>query len=264
MKESIKTLFEYNNRLREIVESRFDDKFDMSESERAFIAFFFAKAYKTHTSIVILCDRANGQDAAILVRSLFELLVTAKYILQDETGDKLRRWIFYDWVIRQRWYEQSRTNEGLARLIEQIASRPKPGDNTIEEINREAEKAKEIYNYNYRFGWSDKSIADMSGSIGMGDVYKTVYRLTSDLHHSAVRTVNDYISKDEEVFKADTAPSDTWVEETLVSAFHFFLLLSGLWNDEFSLQNEDRLQAVHDEFVMYVKELNKKKDEEEI
>ena len=65
------TLLKFNNELRLLAEGFFDKPFQYSTLKEAFLAYAFGKAYKTHASVLILCDKGNGQDAAILTRSLF-------------------------------------------------------------------------------------------------------------------------------------------------------------------------------------------------
>jgi hypothetical protein len=45
-----------------------------------------AKAFKTYQSILILCREGYVDDAEVLLRTLFELAVSVRYVKLDPTG----------------------------------------------------------------------------------------------------------------------------------------------------------------------------------
>ena len=257
MNPKINKLLQYNNQLRELVETVFDRKFYFITPKQAFLAYSFAKAYKTHASIIVLCQKGNGQDAAILTRSLFELAVTTLYVLKDKTGSRLQRWLDFDWVIRDEIYKHVQSEPGVSAAFDARAQNPREGDSSVEEVSKMAQKMRKKYHYDLRKGWSDKIIKQMSEAVGLESIYMTAYRLMSDLHHSAVRTMNDYFSQGANgEIMADTAPSERWIQETLVSSFQFFIMIIDKWTDEFNLGLDDKLQKLSDDYVNNVRGLN--------
>ena len=57
-------------------------KFSLDSSYKQVSASFFAKACKTHEAITLLGKNRFGEDAAILVRSLLNLVINARWISQ--------------------------------------------------------------------------------------------------------------------------------------------------------------------------------------
>ena len=255
MKEKYKVLFSFNDDLRSLSESVFDEKFYYKTVKQAFLAYSFGKAYKTHASILILCDKGNGQDAAILTRSLFELAVTTLYILDDKSDYRVQRWFDFDWIIRDRMYRYAKSKKYLAEAIIKREEELQKGENTVEEIAQQAVKMQKKYKYDLRKGWSDKTIKQMAEEVGLLDVYKTFYSLQSNLHHSAVRTVNDYFKLEKDGIRADTGPSKSWVTESLVGAFHFFGIVVDKWIEGFNLELGDKLKKLTDRYVVEVGKL---------
>jgi len=126
-------------------------------------------------------------------------------------------------------YIQSK--EHLVKLIKE--EHPET-DQVIEDILKYSKKADEEFDYEY-FGWADKRLIEMSEDTGLSEVYKTVYRLQSQLAHSDPRVVNEYVREENGKFIYDAGASERWVIEALVTAFHFYYLIAAYWNEVFSV-----------------------------
>lgn len=257
-----KTLLNFNEQLRVLVESVFDNKFQYRNLKQAFLAYSFGKAYKTHASILILCKHGCGQDAAMLARSLFELAVTTLYILKDPTECRVQRWFDYDWVVRDKMYSYAKSEKRFADALKLRADSPQEGDNSIEQIARMAAKMQEKYKYKRR-GWSDKTIKKMAKEVGLYSAYMTIYNLLCDLQHSGVRTVNDYFKLEGGDMRADTGPSDRWIKETLACSFHFFGIIVDKWSEQFKLGLDGKLKKLTDRWEMEIGGMNKNEVEKD-
>src|SRR3990167_2784685 len=76
-----KPFFDLNNKLFQLTDNMVNSgKIKRDSPLHDVIAFLFGKAYKTFQAVDILMQRGYGQDAAILARSLFEILVNMKYL----------------------------------------------------------------------------------------------------------------------------------------------------------------------------------------
>src|ERR1700730_2097772 len=72
-----------------------------TELNGIFLGLAIGKSYKTHVSILMLACNGYGEDALILIRSLFELVVNTIFILKDEKGARAQRYFDYHWIIRK-------------------------------------------------------------------------------------------------------------------------------------------------------------------
>ena len=255
--QNYKRLFDFNEELRKITESILGKEFNKITPKVAFTTFALGKAYKTHGAILLLCMQGYGEDAAILTRSLFDLSITLLYILNDPTNKRVLRYFHYDSIIRKKMYDYAKTVSIFAKLFEERKYRPKPGDTTIEEVEKYAKLAQEKYNYG-RMGWSDKPIRQMAEEVGRGGVYQTVYYLQSNISHSAVRTMNDYVNAHDKGYTVDMGRGESWVQEDLVASFDLFLSIVSRCNKTLRLRIAKRLNALSKRYLGEVGQINQK------
>ncbi|MBA7535786.1 hypothetical protein ES705_28044 [subsurface metagenome] len=71
------------------------------------ISLLFSKTFKTYKSINILCKEGYGQDAGILLRSLFEIYVNITYISKDEPEKMAKRYYEYSYIGKKHLVELS-------------------------------------------------------------------------------------------------------------------------------------------------------------
>jgi hypothetical protein len=214
---------------------------------QALVVFGATKAAKTHSSILLLCRRGNGEDAAILLRSLFELALDVKYVSADTSGDRARRWLDYDWVNR---YEIAR--------IDKLRLDNVPLTATEVEIEKEAQRVEAKWGFwpTRKDGrliaprhWSGESTFKLAQLVEWEEHYHTVFRLSSNLTHSASRTANDYVtSAPDGSLELHIGPSTNYITPVLYSAGAYLItagttlcdLMGGL---EAALQELVRLDA---------------------
>ena len=220
-----KEFFDFNKELRKVVYSAMEKESSKITPKVAFTTFALGKAYKTHGVILLLCKQGYGEDAAMLTRSLFDLAITLLYILKDPTNKRVLRYFQYDSIIRKRMYDHLINVPVFAKAFKERELSPKPGDTSIKEVKKQAELAQKKHNYG-RMGWSDKTIRQMSEEVGRGEAYQTVYRLQSNIIHSAVRSMNDYIKAHDKGFTIDIGRSENWVKEDLIATFDFFMTIA--------------------------------------
>ena len=224
-------LFSFNEELRDLIENNWDKTVTVKTPTEAIVVFALTKGHKTHKASLILCDQGFGQDAAILVRSLFELAVICGYITKDKTENKALRYMNYDWILRKKMFTYVQSKENLVKLIKE--ERPETNQ-IIEDVLKSSKEADKKFEYEY-FGWSDKRLIEMSKDTGLGDIYKTVYVLQSQLAHSDPRVVNEYVKEENNKFAYDSGASERWIIEALVTAFHFYYLIAAYWNETFNI-----------------------------
>lgn len=252
-----KTLLALNKELRNVVEKLFSKELEIKTSKSFFAGFVLGKAYKTHGVILNICEDGYGEDAAVLVRTVFDLLITFLYINKDKTNYRISRYLSHDWILRQKTYEYAKNKPAFAEEIRKRALKTLPTQNTPEEIKKYAREAQTKYKYK-NVGWSDKSIRDMSEEVGRLDAYSTVYRLQSQITHGATRVMNDYVKAAPKGFTIEIGPSENWISESLVTAFDFLYSIAGEYDKMHELGFAKNIDAVAEKWVNQVDEINKK------
>jgi hypothetical protein len=244
MNEEINTLnilLGFNKQLHDLIDAKLELDIAPGDNKDLFTAFAIGKAFKTYEAVGILCRSGYGEDAFMLARTLFELMVTTWYILQDDTDDRLIRYMNYDWVTRKKMYDYVITKDDLlSGLNKAIESENK--EDTIVEV--EAEYKKVMEKYKYGMGWSDKSIKDMSEAIGRSDLYNTVYSLQCTLGHTNARSMNEYISITDEGTILNIGENWDLVRTTLVVVFDCFFHIAKQANERFKWEAGEQMEEL--------------------
>lgn len=223
--DEFKALMKYNRTLQKVASEITSKEFFLKSDKDRFAAFCLGKAYKTHDAILSLCKQGLGQDAAMLVRSLVDLLITLLYILKDSTDKTMHRYIAHDWIIRKKMYARFKDDPKAKEAFEERKLNPKPNDNSPEFVEEQAKLAQE----KYKFGnnWSGKNIREMAVGVSREQMYDTVFRLQSQLSHTNPRAVNEYVSEIDSEFVIEIGSSERWIDEALVSTFDCYYNIVG-------------------------------------
>ncbi|MCF7815753.1 MAG: DUF5677 domain-containing protein [Candidatus Pacebacteria bacterium] len=252
MPEEIKTLLSFNDRLHKIAETQLQSEIHDTSNRALFQAFVLGKGFKTYEAVLLLCRSGYGEDAFVLTRSLFELMVTNAYVLDDATEDTLLRYMNYDWVTRKEMYDYiASVPDLLAQLNAEIASGKRI--NTIPEVEAEYQRVKA--KYSYRNGWSDKSIKGMSEAVGRTDMYSTVYRMQCTVGHTDARSMNDYVHLTDEGTILNIGPNWDLTRSTLVVTFDCFFHILKEAAAQLSWDLDVTLEALATEYAQVVGEL---------
>ncbi|MDB5204413.1 MAG: hypothetical protein JWP09_441 [Candidatus Taylorbacteria bacterium] len=228
MNEDVKKLLDLNDELHKLVDTKLQLDITEGNNKSFFVAFAIGKAFKSHEAILLLCKNGYGEDAFMLARTLFELMITTAYISQDTTDDRLTRYMNHDWVTRKQMYDYVVSKESLlAGLNQEIEASNK--QDVLAEV--EAEYKKVMEKYKYQNGtWSDKSIKGMSESVGRSDAYNTIYRLQCTVGHTNARSMNEYMHRT----ILNIGPNWDLVKSTLVVSFDCLFHIAQEANAQFN------------------------------
>ncbi|MBI3335762.1 MAG: hypothetical protein HY001_04680 [Candidatus Portnoybacteria bacterium] len=250
MLQNKSSIFDFNKQLSHLVYSKFENiKPDSDKS--FFIAFIIGKAYKTHKAIMLLCKQGYGEDAFMLARTLFELMITTSYIFQDDSDERLMRYMEYDWVTRKKMYDYAVTKDELSEALNKKVGHEKGGRGVINQVQTEYKRVMTKYKYN-KNGWSDKSISGMAESIGRGDAYNTVYKLQCIVAHTNARSINEYMDLTNEGLVFNIGRNDDSVEKTLVAAFDFLRSIIEEANKQFTWNLGVSLESLYEKYVQAI------------
>jgi len=255
VKSKYKALLSFNQELRSLADKMLDREQKIVGPRDMFTAFAIGKGYKTHGAILLLGRQGYGEDASILARSLFDLLINLLYIQADETDGRAYRYFQYDWILRKKMLSYALQKPDIMKRIESREKNPKPDDTTLKEVEEQAKLAQQKHNYNKK-GWSDKSLHDMAKEVGRSNAYKTVYRLQCQLDHNATRSVNEYAKNKQEGIVFEIGQSENWVEESLVVTFDFFYSIIVAFNSHFKVGLETEILDLENRYVSELSAIN--------
>ncbi len=218
--------------------------FDLPAHRRIFL-FIITRAVKTFFAIHELCEKGYGQDVSTLLRGLLENLITAQYILHDEStaNEKAKRFVAYKWVIFKK---------ELPALEKKLSSSNEKEKNAyIERKELVESKVKEFKeNFNVKSDralvtWSGKTIKDMAGKVSskLSKEYDTTFRLCSRFSHPSILGDSEYLVQDDESLVFSPLPSPIGIVPNLINSIRYILQFAKVINDLFGFANIEKIRA---------------------
>lgn len=219
---------------------------------KSILIYSFVKGYRTSNSVLLLCVNGNGQDAFMLVRTLFELMVTIGYIFKEDTEARTKLYTEYDWILRDKMFRNVSSSKQAKTLLKEKGS-----EVDLDEVKQNAKKHKSNYVKGDSNTWSKKGIEKMAKDIGVGQLYKTLYALGSQLTHSASRSANDYMKVENGEVELFTYPSNIYVNESLIGCFYCFYHIVQQLNKTFELGIGDGLKDLEEQITQQTENIDK-------
>lgn len=204
------------------------------------VAILFAKSLRLAKSALMLCKAGYGDAGAIVVRSLFQILVDTLFL--EKHQNMIDRYVDHWYVIQ--------------KIRMDTSKRIKLGhvDAKLEKIyEQEYENFKKRYPNFDEHSWADKrnwagknwSIRKRAESVGMEVDYDTVYAYLSEIEHSAFTDIDKYVSLTKEGVRIeDGGPSERGVEQTLRLMSFYFLRMFREWRRIWRIEKDDDFQEV--------------------
>jgi hypothetical protein len=237
-----KDFLDLNNRLFQLANDMVNtNKITSNTTLHDCMAFLFAKSHKTFWAIDILAQRGFGQDAAILTRSLFELLVTTKYLTKEEKS--VDRYSHYDCILRKRLIDKYKEDikNGKISLSAEVQALLNDKEK-MAEVEKSYQIAEPYFKENRRKdAWSGKTIKEMAEEVGLYHEYNYFYWLLSHQVHSNSMSMRDYINFSGGEIECESGPSERFVKEVLRYSFLFFLDVLEVVNQTFQLGFKDQI-----------------------
>lgn len=211
--------FQIGLNLAEMVVAKVKSLTALDEEElvyKATMFFFFCKAYKSFQACRVLWKQGFGEDAFILARTIFEMALQARYMKQAPKP-RARLFTEYDPVMRYRYYRNLK-RLGDAELVRSIESRTQE----LSELRQSYDRLKAKYPEGK--GWWGRSVGWLARHLGKGTEkhYAIVYWMQSNLVHSAVTALRQYLREEESGLKVNCYPSpSSEVRIPMVATQHF-------------------------------------------
>jgi hypothetical protein len=195
----------------------------------------FRKAFKSFWSILLLAERRLTDDVGIILRSLFNLRVIARWIRNDP-GTRARRYLEWFWIaarpILEAHAERLQAHPDLLAPMAQT-------DEFFQQQGWEIGKGKE---------WHGSSIKRMAEEVGLAKHYKVVYRGLSSVEHSDVMAHIAMIRASGPGLSLSLW-SDSVAGEYLGLAVSYFLCVFEEWNAEVQAVTPERIHALGERSV---------------
>lgn len=143
--------------------------------KRAVVLYHHTRAINLLRCIAILCEKGNGIEATILLRSLLNLIINLKWLIKENSEDRLLRFAEFDAVYKKLTMDALRQYGSFSKSISE-------GDFSVHDEQFEVLKSK----YNLKrdrdlYSWSGTSIRKMAEDVGMTSDYHIVYGYLSKL-----------------------------------------------------------------------------------
>lgn len=193
---------------------------------------FLGKSTKTYASIQLLGSHGFGEDAAVLLRSLMETVVTATF-MAEQPEDRANLFADFDHMIRKRFLDE----------IEELAVLPV---GQLEEVKPEVTAAYERVEGRYpdKLNWSGKSLRAMARDTGLAWHYTVVFRLSSDFVHASPSGIDHFlIDEPGDRRRVMMDPGDEWIEQALIAGAELYARVLLLVNSAFELGQAERIET---------------------
>ena len=201
----------------------------------------FAKGLKSYNAILGLCEGGYGEDAAIVLRALFQTAVTARYLTQRDFRERYARYQGYQWVLTERLLKP-RIEAGRMTPPKYI----KGEQYSWKQIQAFARRARTRFgNMSGAMGWTGYSLEQVARSLGYQEAYDSLYRHTSEYEHASLRAARTYAQgRQGRVATAVTSkPSNHLVDETLATLYWVVLVLIEVMDKVFRLKKKPRMTS---------------------
>lgn len=205
---------------------------------KVLLLYFFGKSWKTFCSTHFLCKQRFAEDAGILTRSLFDLVVTLLYIGKAPAE---RAVLYYEYgiVLKEQLHATlSREPEDPWRQRILAAKSPEVRMKDREEYERVRK------NYPKQYRWSGLTTKAMAGEVGLGWHYDFVYYQLSEFAHTGPNGVSTYMDFDKGnglSFKECTTED---MDRIWTTASIYFLIVLDRIDDVFKLGIGEEIKAM--------------------
>jgi len=205
---------------------------DQESCLRLAIMLLAAKGVKTAHAIALLLTKGLIEDAAVLLRSMMEVVINMKYIAASK--DRARAYLDYEAVARHK--------------MTQVMKKQGYDVSSVEAERAAAyESVKDKFPDDYK-DWSQSSIRKMAKSVGFGEHYELVYGLLCDFAHAGPMSTSDYadVSDDGDTHTlSESGAAIGWFEAVTAQAAAFLVEIAEELRTTFGEPPADVIEPYH-------------------
>ncbi|HJR77745.1 MAG TPA: DUF5677 domain-containing protein [Nitrospiraceae bacterium] len=205
---------------------------------KVLVLYFFGKSYKTFRSIHLLCKHCFTEDAGILARSLFDLVVTLLY-MSKASDERALLYAEFGVILKERLHE-TLAKEPEDPWRQKILASKSPEARAKDRAEYERIRKK----YSDKYKWSGLSIKDMAEEVGLSWHYDFVYYQLSELAHTGPNGVTDFMHFDDQNGLSFKNSSMKDIERIWTTTSVYFLFVLDEVNDIFKLGLEEEIKRI--------------------
>lgn len=253
MNEELKEIYELNNRLLQLAENLQDEfpkrgiKRDTLSQDLFLLCFFFTKASKTASAVVFLCRKGYTEDAFVLVRTIFEIVVKSLYIFKSDSIERARAFILYDKLDRKKQLKKI-VDWNRKRMIEN-----REFEEELKKIETECNALEKDYQISIdKVMWPKKSLEELSTEVDFANTYYTVYWLSSLYTHTSSRSSMSFVSETDKGLSFDIKPDEKLSKDVLIYLFNLFIRMVQQFNNRFELGYQNKISELEEQFAKFM------------
>jgi len=261
MDDELGEIYELNNSLLQLAENLQDEfnkreiKRDALSADLGLLCFFFAKASKTASAVVFLCQEGYAEDAFVLVRTIFEIVVKSFYIFKSDSIERARAFILYDHFEKRK----------QLRKIANWNKKEKIENKELEEELKKEEKICETMEKDYpnsidKVKWPKKNLEELSKEIDLANEYYTFYWISSLYTHTSSRSSMSYVSEKDKILSFDIKSNEELSKDVLCYLCDLFKRMVREFDNRFNLGYQEKISEVEEKFGKFMQSVIKEKD----
>jgi len=143
-------------------------------------------------ALELLASRECGSEAGIVLRAMFEAVVNLLWISKDPEI-RLKRYTAYQLFDSQKYRDMTAKRKTTSNFtdteIEQI-------ETDFKRLYQDAQKIGQEFGFKKGKHWSGKGLKEMAKEIGWSERYDYLYKIYSDITHSNILSLRDYVTVD--------------------------------------------------------------------
>jgi len=242
MNDKLKEIYELNGSLLQLAENLYDELFikrGITPSEDlALLRFFFIKAYKTAKAVVFLFQEGYPEDAFVLVRTIFEILVNSCYVFESDSTKRARAFENYG------KFRRKNKIEIVIDLYRKKMIENKEFEEELKKLEAECNNLEKDYQISEAKAlWHNKNLEDRSRDVGLVDLYNTLYHMCSLYCHSSWASSRSFFFETDKGWFFGIKPdSDEELSElVLISLFDLFIRMVQEFDHRFELGYQNKI-----------------------
>jgi hypothetical protein len=192
------------------------------------VALIFGKAYKSYVSALCLAGRGLTEDMGVVVRSLLNLFIIAKWIATADREARATRYLEWYWVEMYKLMDLIPAPQSAKTDIEQEYRRVKP---FFEHMDKKG-------NMRMPVTWHGSNIRQMATEVGLVQHYQIVYAPLSAYEHSSSLAYFGMLSDaDRDGGTLIRLRDHQFVPFYLGYGYQYLAGILWIWNDQYSAFN---------------------------
>ena len=232
-----KKCFDINFALHALADKTLDlGPFDATSLFHLVLIPIFVKAFKSFSAVIVLCEQELIEDAGIVLRSLFNLLVNVSWLAKEQQEERAKRYYYWIWIRLYKMREPLNFSGNQLRKVEEQYRKWKH----LFEFTDSRNTTKLQNNW---FG--NRTLESLAEQVGLGHDYQLMYRTLSSIEHSdmvGLRYLSSGSHADND-WSVD-ASSEELLDVCLGANANYFLHIFQTWNSVFQKVNTKAFEEI--------------------